>query len=821
VTLIRHNILPTGRRRAPRVRRGIGATLAVGALIASSGAELRAQTAGLAPTLYTALREAELEYVGTIQEALYRHDQVEFTIVDAELYLTEPVAGIRTGAVLLGAGRIRVTPPNAVERQQLEKYIDASALDLEFKKAVLRFGGRGAEELASLADPGGGGDLGEAKKQYRDRHKKFLEEQMFNLDSRVLMDLIDERDGPAFFAADVDAKGWLSIAIDPREREEVRIYKSHGSDRQQDIWSMMHAARDDAPDGRRSAQLGRLRLNEHWAAAFEVPQLAVDLLLDDDDDIEAVATLRLTALADTRVAQLAISPVLEVTAVHWNADSGPWPPARDSTAPDELPALTGAALQFVQEKLGRGMREDMYDRRVIVPLPRLLRAGETIRLNVRYRGELIQKLADRQFAVRDPSGWFPQHPDAKRSQFSTTFRTPDEHRVASGGEITFDEVVEGTRVASRTIPVPTIGMSFHYGKLEPYVDSVADWPTFTVYASSDSRAFNPGRRDDTITDLRNALELFTEYFGPAPFDSLVITETPATAAWAFQGFLMMPYTTFAGMHTGEAEMFRSHELAHQWWGNSVTWETYHDVWLSEGFASYCAALYAQRGLDDEDQFVDMMQAWAKDILRGGDVAQRVGTKNYGFPREFLRKSRGSESGPIWLGERLTSDKTPPDYRLLVYEKGAFVLHMLRMLRYDWETGDDAPFRDLMQTFQSRYRGAVASTEDFLDVVEEIYGEDMLWFFDQWVYGTDIPEYRPDLEPRLVDGVWRLQGTIEQRETNNDFRMPLPVRVQLKDGTSQVVVVHVSGTGVTVDEALRGAVDEIEVNPLEAVLANVR
>lgn len=777
-----------------------------------------------APALYTELRDVDLRHVGTLRDVVYRHDRVEFHIADAQLYLTEPVAGVRTGAVILGKGRVRVTPPHAVERQQLEKYLDSSSIDLEFKKMVLRFGDRSADTLEALATPGGRANLGEARKQYRNRHKKFLEDQFLNLDARVLIDLLDrERAGPRFFAADIDAKGWFTITMDPRDREEIRIYKSHGSDRARDMWSVFHLERDyEAEVGqRRSRQIGPVRVQEHWTRDFEVPELAVDLALDDDHDVEGLATLRLTALHDTRVTRFKISPVLEVLDVRWSEDEGDWPPSTASAKPGEVAEISGEPIAFVQEHLGRGLREDLYGSQVIVPLPRPLAAGESIRLHVRYRGELVQRLINREYLVRDQSAWYPQHPHTRRSRFHTTFRTPDKHRVASGGEVLRDEVIDGKRIVERAITVPTIGMSFHYGKLNPHVDEVDGEPTFTIYASPYSTGFNPGRRDETIADLRGALKLFTEYFGPAPFDELVIAETPTTGAWAFHGFLLMPFTTFSGMHTGEAEMFRSHELSHQWWGNSVTWDTYHDQWLSEGFASYCAALYAQLALDDEDQFVDMLQAWRKDITGKGDIRQHLGTRNYGYSPQSLRKSQGSRSGPVWIGYRLTSDKTPPDYRILVYEKGAFILHMLRMLKYDWETGNDEPFRRLMRTFHAEHAVGRASTEDFLDAVEESYGEDMLWFFDQWVYGTDMPEYRPRLEARQVNGGWRLQGSIAQSKTSHDFRMPLPVRIHLRDGTTQVVIIPVAGDGVQVDEPLRGPVDRIEVNPLESVLATIR
>ena len=221
--------------------------------------------------------------------------------------------------------------------------------------------------------------------------------------------------------------------MDPRDREEIRIYKSHGSDRRRDMWSVFHLERDyETAIGRRqSRQVGPVRVQEHWTRDFEVPELAVDLALDDDD-VEGLATLRLTALHDTRVTRFNISALLEVLDVRWSEDQGDWPPSTVSATPGEVAEITGELIAFVQEHLGRGMREDMYGSQVIVPLPRPLAAGESIRLHVRYRGELVQRLINRQYLVRDQSAWYPQHPHTRRSRFHTTFRTPDKHRVASG-----------------------------------------------------------------------------------------------------------------------------------------------------------------------------------------------------------------------------------------------------------------------------------------------------------------------------------------------------------------------------------------------------
>jgi len=159
-----------------------------------------------------------------------------------------------------------------------------------------------------------------------------------------------------------------------------------------------------------------------------------------------------------------------------------------------------------------------------------------------------------------------------------------------------------------------------------------------------------------------------------------------------------------------------------------------------------------------------------------------------------------------------------DYRLQIYEKGAYVLHMLRMMLYDWDTGSDQRFRDLMREFFRDHQGGNASTEDFLAAVSKAFGQPMDWFFDQWVYGIGVPKYDADLDGRQREGQWRLQGRIRQKRVPEGFRMPVPVRVRYKDGTTEVLRIQVDAAEVPVDLPLRARPDKIELNPMRSVLA---
>jgi len=96
--------------------------------------------------------------------------------------------------------------------------------------------------------------------------------------------------------------------------------------------------------------------------------------------------------------------------------------------------------------------------------------------------------------------------------------------------------------------------------------------------------------------------------------------------------------------------------------------------------------------------------------------------------------------PIWLGHRVATASTPEDYSALVYDKGAWVFHMLRILLLDLKSMNEDRFTRVMQQYYRDFRGGAGSTADFQHTVEQVVGQDMDWFFDQWVYGIGHPVF---------------------------------------------------------------------------------
>ena len=823
------------------------------------------------PPLYQELREAEVSYAGEIRGGRFRVDRFELELEEGRLYLAPEIGGLVTAAVFVGDGRLRGYPPDAVEHHQLKRFSDEHQVDEAFDRLVLWSGDDTAERLRALAAPARERrrDTERANRLLRDRRRRLLEERNFNPESRILHDLWRRETGTlptgrAYRLVELDSKdhGWLTLVVEPHDPEEVVLYRHDDRRGVSDNWMRLDALTDYGPgyadrafepfpvdpdtlddDEATGVALGLPPRpvdpdREGWTPRARVPRTEVDIALDGDGDVRATAALLIEPLAPTRGLRLQISMMLEVTDVRWRADPTDRPAeasllsaeAPDPDAdPGEPTALTGERLPFAQEREERTFEDDHFEPWVTVALPRTVAAGEPFILELAYEGPLVDRLRQtRHFVLLDTLNWWPQHADNRTSRLETTFRMPERYRIGSGGALVDESVEDDTRIQRWATSGPVGSMAFRYGEFEVTEVERPEGPAISIYADRNHRGFGSGSRERTIADVTGAIGLLAEYFGPFPYPSVLVTETVTTGGQAFPGLLFLSYQAFGSMHTGEAELFRAHEVAHQWWGTGIDWwRDYRDQWMVEGFSNYAAALYALYGQDDPDQFAEMMDAWRLDVLREGHMGQGNGL-HYGYRPDALRWSEGHEAGPLAVGYRLVSTKprfgASIDHRILIYEKGAYVLHMLRSMLLDPETGDDSRFRELMRGYATAHLGREMSTRSFEDAVTEAFGEPMDWFFDQWVYGVDVPTYRANLYATpVVDqpAPFVLHGRIRQEDVPDGFRMPVPIRLTFDDRPPIVRHVLVDAPEVSVELPLPARPADIEFNAGHAVLARVR
>ncbi len=189
-----------------------------------------------------------------------------------------------------------------------------------------------------------------------------------------------------------------------------------------------------------------------------------------------------------------------------------------------------------------------------------------------------------------------------------------------------------------------------------------------------------------------------------------------------------------------------HETAHQWFGDAVTENDWNDVWLSEGFATYFTLLYTEHA-GGRDAFVDGLRSSRNAVIR-------------------LEQSQPNT--PVVHPNFVTDVESSEPNNRLVYQKGAWTLHMLRDL-----IGTE-PFWRGIRLYYQRHLNGLASTADLRRVMEEVSGQDLRWFFTQWLTRSGVPQ---------VSGSWRYDPaakqivvTVRQTQAGDPFRFALGVGV---------------------------------------------
>jgi aminopeptidase N len=216
-----------------------------------------------------------------------------------------------------------------------------------------------------------------------------------------------------------------------------------------------------------------------------------------------------------------------------------------------------------------------------------------------------------------------------------------------------------------------------------------------------------------------------------------------------------------------------HEVAHQWWGHTVGFGSYRDQWMSEGFADMSASLFVQLIEKNPKKFVEFWND-ERELLLEKD---RMGY-------------RAIDAGPVTMGYRMSNSRTGGDItRRLIYPKGAYILHMVRMMMWDRKTGDQ-DFKATMHDFVTTFSGRATTTEDFKALLEKHMTPEMDldgnrkmdWFFNQYVYGTQLPNYKFDYTfDKNSDGDVVFGFKVSQSNVDDSFRMIVPIYVELGDG----------------------------------------
>ncbi len=761
---------------------------------------------------YDSIRSTSLDpsRVMEMDRLSFNKDAMQFEFRDGIIYFVRPVSDRAFAAYFEGDGVFRLHTDDEIERYQIQRFTDADYVEKDFTRALLFFSDstyermRDSQTMTDIAIPDS------VVSNFTSFRKKIRGRFTWNIDARLLADLLLEDYGD-YFSAFIECRDEdeMVFMVDPMDEEEVSLLRYEKIKfSQRAYWETWYSARLEPK-------------SEDHRSRFDIEQTEMEIIIEGNEKLSVNADIQFKNLGNSlRIAPLFLAPVLRV----------------------ETAVLAGKDTCLVIQE---GKNEDAQ---LWLVFPYYLKKHETYDLTLVYDGKgLIKDIGGDNYSIIGRTTWYPSfYPrgiDPRR--FIMTFAVPEKMTLLATGELlrTWTEGDEVHSVWDSKFEHYIAG--FNYGKfsvateksslceitsytneklsdelrrLQRYLEEDNELQAYLMLLPQELTTDHIGR--NAAVESRNAYGVFAHFFGEIPIREINVSQQPQTSfAASWPTLIFLPYTAFFDVSirqrlfepviglrqyaTWESyhEGVASHEIAHQWWGHSVMTGSYHDTWLDEGFATYSEGLHLQV-TEGVESFKRYMKTLYEQVL--SDVGDGVSL---------------SDLGPIWLGERLSSLDIPRG-KYLIYAKGAYVLHMLRMMMMDYDSKSDDRFITMMRDYVRTYTGKIVTTDDFRNLVEKHIGMDMGWFFDQWVYGTDIPIYRFDYDVEEKEGYYLLTIYAQQSDVDPAFEMPVPFVVNFRDGHS---VVHVNIKGLrAIGKKFRLPQKPTSVvpNPWNAVLCTV-
>ncbi len=750
---------------------------------------LAAQTATLANTPVAGDFESRFAEIMEFQPAdaqaadvrnlTLTRDAGTFNLQEGKLYLLSTLGGRTVGAAFKGRGTFTLGAPTAMEQGRLERFFKTKDLKLDLREVVFFFADSTEGELRHKVQFARGSGAGEVRERVKEA-LDYLGDEDSKTFNRDLLRVFLNAENSSMFWAHMAREGGEPVAysVNPYVAEGISVStraRRVGGPRFMETVTQFAASSYEPVPGAPAGARQRDAEVRHYAIQLNMPEA-----LTGDVSFKAVATMDI-------IARVPVGPWIAFTLYSkLKVDSAQWE--------DGSPAMVYKG-------------DEAWTFWVRLPAP--LQPNQVKPLRIWYHGDLTDRFGDF-FFIEGSTAWYPRPLEGRSlATFDLTYTVPKQYLLASVGQ-RVDSTLSGRMLTTRwKTSDPIRNASFNIGLFKEYrpAQETGGAPVTLLWSEDAHRAFKAaGVQEKNIKervgeDIVGSLKFFQSVYGPPPTPSFFATEIPYLHGEAFPGLVHLSYVTFVQTSKqGEDEMFRAHEVAHQWWGIGVDFVSYRDQWLSEGLAEFSGLWYMQTRRNDNAKYFAQLKNWRTDIMQ-----------------------RSGKAGPIALGYRSATAADGDDYSTIVYKKGAWVAHMLRGLMIDLKTMNEDKFKAMMRDFYTSYRGKRASTDDFRRVVEAHAGTDMNWFFDQWVKGTAIPTYRVATVTEPADaGKVKVTLHVAQDNVPESFQMYVPVMLDFGDKRIARLRVLVKGRQSKIElPLLPEAPKRIVFNDLEGVLADVK
>jgi len=727
-------------------------------------------------------------------------EDLDVVLETGRVFLVSSDAG-STGVVMLGRGEMRFHPEPATEKTQVKIFCGSEALVTPFAAAFLRIDPVDFDRLISAGrltkapvDPG---ELRRAAAIFKDDSTKSYHLGLGDLST----DLWSLLPGQGNFVGEFHTRrfGTLTYARSKNEPEDITLF-----DRARRRNIAVYPSKDTL------VRRGRF-YNEDDLREYDVVDYNIDLAVSPGRQwLDGVAQVRLRVKSDSMNAvQLRLADSLVMRSI-------------------------------TSDRFGRlfGFRVN-HQNLIVVNLPATLTHDTSLTLTIVYSGrlepqtidsseaaglaqtqdqslEMPEMMAEPTFLYSNRSAWYPQALSSDYATATLKISVPPSYGCVASGvleagwpQLAGEKTDAERRMYSFSAPQPLRYLAFivsRFARADARSVSIsprdgesgasrdgAGYEKLALTVEANPRQIKNGQ--NLAERAADIAQFYASLAGDLPYPAFTIAVTEGnlpgghSPAYFAQIVQPLPFTNLFWRDDPAAfdkfpDFFIAHELAHQWFGQAVGWGNYHEQWLSEGFAQYFAALYAQR-------------------QRGDGVFA-------GVMRQIRRWAmRESDQGPVYLGYRLGHIKADSRvFRALVYNKGAAVLHMLRRL-----IGDEAFFRGVRQFYaSSRFRKV--GTDDLRRALESAAGRPLDRFFDQWIFGSSLPRLKVQ---------YRVEGSqlaVHVDQIGEPFEVPVTLTLQYAGGRKTDVVVAVKDSSTDHRIPLTSPLQSVAINKDDGILADV-
>jgi hypothetical protein len=782
-----------------------------------------------AEALYLQLRSVGLDKtrVYKVRDGALDRAAIHISLDDGTIAFTSDIDGRITGAFFTGEGEILLTPPDTTERGSLAFFTGAAILEEKFSTAYFRFNDDVFGQLKSAFRTPDETDTFVSR--WNATAQNLAQEDAL----RELTSFINTSDTDRFLHAYLQGSrlGTFDVRYDSLATEQISAgeHRTLQGDVFYDLWTSF--ATPSARGIRKAISSPSARIRD-----FEISDFKIQAQIRPPTDLQAKAVLTVLPHQDgKRLLLFELSRLLQVSKVE----------------------AVGQAVEFIHNPAIEGSQLARQGNDVLaVILPAPTHIGQKLELSFEYSGAVLSEAANGLLFVGAHGTWYPNIGFAKAA-FELEFNYPVGWTLIATGHQKDSRTAGAEQIArwASERPIPVAG--FNLGKYSRTTTrggaaTVATYATSNVERgfpqTADAQPVIPGLlRDrhsqppspeiDRPSPARNAqvvgnsaakaLEFYQQRFGPFPYSELALTQFPGNISQGWPGMIFL--FSYAFLNPTEREHLQPdpklrlaleltvpHEVAHQWWGDLVTWDSYRDQWIMEALANYSALMLLETRNPAASR--ELLQKFRDDLLVKNPKGQQL-----------------TVAGPVTLGLRLSSSQFPNGYEAISYGRGTWLIHMLRCMLRDADRGrasrpkggGDEAFLRALRKLRTQYEGKPVTTAELISIFESelpsslwYEGRKSLdWFYEGWVNGSSVPAYGlRDLKFTDKAGSTLVTGTIVQEHAPDSLVTAVPIYSSASGKNTFLTRVFVEGPETQFHVTASSGTRKILIDPEQTLLA---